>query len=243
MMEPPSPSPKGYGPPGAAPPRVASPGGALGAASPRDQGMDMYPPSGGPPYGRGAADRDVPRDMPRDFRDDMSRPGTQGAPDAGMDPRPNSDDPGPSEEFQDGEHPLKRVPNYEQLSTPEALAPASMNDAQFVIPIFGEYLARCIYSKTWNLREAALIKMDLELNAGKWEGQDPRILLQAFNFVLKRTFLDKIPQVFLTSQHLLLSLSQGIFTDLKKADVQPALEVLFPLLLERLGDVNARCST
>merc|ERR1719379_2840180 len=173
----------------------------------------------------------------------MSRPGTQGMPDAGMDPGPRGTDAGPSEEFQDGEHPLKRVPNYEQLFTPEVLAPAMMNDAQSIIPIFGEYLARCIYSKTWNLREAALIKMDLELNAGKWEGQDPRTLLQAFNHVLKRTFLDKIPQVFLTSQHLLLSLSQVLFTPhLKKADVQPALEVLFPLLLERLGDVNARCS-
>jgi len=249
-LEPASPSPKGYGAAGAPPggPRMASPGaGGFGAASPRDQGFD-YPPSAAMPYGRGPADREMPRDQPRDFRDDTSRPGTVstregGIPDPGLtDPRPSVNDPGPSEEFQDGEHPLKRVPNYEQLSTPEALAPAMMNDAQSIIPIFGEYLARCIYSKTWNLREAALIKMDLELNAGKWEGQDPRTLLQAFNHVLKRTFLDKIPQVFLTSQHLLLSLSQGIFTDLKKADVQPALEVLFPLLLERLGDVNARCS-
>jgi hypothetical protein len=193
------------------------------------------------PYGRG--EREMPRNLPPDFRDDMSRPGTQGMPDAGMDPGPRGTDAGPSEEFQDGEHPLKRVPNYEQLSTPEPLAPAMMNDAQFIIPIFGEYLVRCIYSKTWNLREAALIKMDLELNARKWEAQDPRNLLQAFNHVLKKTFQDKIPQVFLTSQHLLLSLSQVIFTPhLKKADVQPALEALFPLLLERLGDVNARCS-
>merc|ERR1719506_2652651 len=137
--------------------------------------------------------------------------------DAGMDPRPNLNDPGPSEEFEGGEHPLKRVPNYEQLSTPEALAPANMNDAQSIIPVFGEYLVRCIYSRTWNLREAALIKMDLDLNAGKWDGQDERNLLQAFNQVLKIVSKDKIPQVFLQSQHLLLSLSQVIFTHLKKA--------------------------
>ena len=27
------------------------------------------------------------------------------------------------------------------------------------------YIVRCLYSKTWSLREAALMKLDLELNA------------------------------------------------------------------------------
>jgi len=55
---------------------------------------------------------------------------------------------------------------------------------------------------------------------------------------------DKITQVFLTSQQLLLSLCQILFQPhLKKAEVQQALDPLLPLLVERLGDVNARCSS
>jgi centrosomal protein CEP104 len=92
------------------------------------------------------------------------------------------------------------------------------------------------------LREAALIKMDLEFTARRWEREDPRSLLSNFSQVLKRTVPDKIPQVFLTSQHLLLSLCQGLFESLKKSDVQQTLDVLLPLFVERLGDVNARCS-
>jgi len=152
--------------------------------------------------------------------------------------------PSAQEDFPDGEHPLKSVPNYEQLQAPEPLPIAVGKEAEPLVALFGEYIVRCLYSKTWSLREAALMKLDLELNANAWEHENPRELLNAFAGILKRTIPDKITQVFLTSQQLLLSLCQTLFQPLlKRADVQQGLELVLPLIVDRLGDVNARCSS
>lgn len=216
-------------------PAVAS--GAYGRSSIQSPGQDRRDSYRDEPPPRGAMPS---QDMP---------PGTFDSGDEQMpktgDGRPERTPTPPSmDEFPDGEHPLKSVPNYEQLGAPEPLPIAVSQDAGPLNKLFGEYIVRCLYSKTWSLREAALMKLDLDLNAHKWEEDNPRELLNAFTGILKRTVPDKITQVFLTSQQLLLSLCQILFQPhLKKADVQQALDPLLPLLVERLGDVNARCSS
>jgi len=54
------------------------------------------------------------------------------------------------------------VTNYEELPTPEPLgkvAGTESGELQAMINLFGDYLVRCIYSKTWTLRDAALVKV------------------------------------------------------------------------------------
>lgn len=266
----PSSSPPGTGEWGAGPPpRTNSPGvggsggypafdsqpaqasGAYGRQSPPSQRRE--PEGRGDPYHddspserRGPSSPGVPGNAmdagPDEFSQGRGGPRADGGSGGsrGRTPTP----PGGGEDFPDGEHPLKSVPNYEQLQAPEALPVAASTDAAPLIKCFGEYIVRCLYSKTWNLREAALMKLELELNANAYEHENPRDLLAAFSAILKRTVPDKITQVFLTSQQLLLSLCQLLFQPLlKKADVQGALDPLLPLLVERLGDVNARCSS
>lgn len=45
------------------------------------------------------------------------------------------------------------------LPAPEALSAAAAKDSGEMIEAYGEYTARCFHSKTWQLREAALQRM------------------------------------------------------------------------------------
>ena len=42
------------------------------------------------------------------------------------------------------------------LPAPEALKPVDVKDAQPLIDLLGDYTARALFSKSWQLREAAL---------------------------------------------------------------------------------------
>ena len=58
---------------------------------------------------------------------------------------------------------LAGVENAADLPAPEPLSAAAEKEAGPIIDLFGEYVAQCYYSKTWSLREAAVLKMALEL--------------------------------------------------------------------------------
>lgn len=52
------------------------------------------------------------------------------------------------------------------LPPPEALSAADAKDAAPLVDLLGEYLARCLYSRTWQLREAALQRLAADLESG-----------------------------------------------------------------------------
>lgn len=56
------------------------------------------------------------------------------------------------------------------LPSPEALSAAAAKDAGPVVDMLGEYLARCLFSRTWQLREAALAHLAKELAGGSLPG-------------------------------------------------------------------------
>ena len=57
------------------------------------------------------------------------------------------------------EHPLHGVQGHQDLIDPEPIPPAMANEAKELSEIFGAYVIQCFYSKTWQLREAALSKI------------------------------------------------------------------------------------
>jgi len=92
------------------------------------------------------------------------------------------------------------------------------------------------------LRDAAVQKLAIDLREGMYNSKDTSQLLRGFASILKRTIQYKNVQVFLTSAALLQTLCQEVLerSQLRRAEVQNALEPLLPLLAERLGDANQR---
>lgn len=147
---------------------------------------------------------------------------------------------GPQSQYTADNHPLKGIPNTETLADPEPINVSFIKETQPLNDMWGEYIVRCIYSKSWNLREAAYAKIDLELNQKKQPISVEH--LRCLMGILKRAASDRIAQVFLTSVQLLHSTLEGI-KGLRKSEVQPLFDSFIPLLVERGGDTNARCST
>ena len=58
------------------------------------------------------------------------------------------------------------------LPAPEALSAGDSKDAAPLADLLGEYLARCLFSRTWQLREAALARLAQDLEAGSLQGPD-----------------------------------------------------------------------
>ena len=137
-----------------------------------------------------------------------------------------------------GPHPLEGVPNYEQLVEPEPLSPAINQEATKLIEIYGEYIVRCLYSRTWALREAALQKINLEL---------PRVARENGNLkcfgavaqILNTTGRDKVSQVFLGSLSLLQT-ALATCSDLRRGEVTSMLNAFTVALVEKVGDSNGR---
>ena len=144
-----------------------------------------------------------------------------------------------------GAHPLDGVPNYEELPAPEPLpvgaAAGEGNELAAVAGIFGEYVLRCLLSKQWTLREAAVAKAKL-MAPGLAEGGGDRDLVPALCRVLQAGAEDKIAQVFLTSLQL-LELCCGLFgaaVRFPPRDLQHKLDGVASTLVHKLGDNQAR---
>lgn len=84
------------------------------------------------------------------------------------------------------------------LPAPESLSLADAKDAEAMIEILGEYTVRALYSKTWQLREAALMSIEkvLQGQGGGLEGARKGELFKALSRALLRSVLDKVANVF-----------------------------------------------
>ncbi|CAE7214892.1 CEP104 [Symbiodinium pilosum] len=145
--------------------------------------------------------------------------------------------------FDAADHPLSGVPNVEDLSQPEPLNSSFLKEAEPLIELFGEYLTNCVYSKAWSLRDAALQKLTLDLNGEQSENQSKdQSRLAGYVVVLKRMVPDKNVQVFLAAAALLHTVCQELLgrSGPRRAEAHVALDPLMPLLVDRLGDSNAR---
>lgn len=126
----------------------------------------------------------------------------------------------------DGEHPLKGVPEYENLPYPEDLHDAegglaiSLSSSSSIVStdsilkieaILGRYRTKCFLSKNWALREAALIKLSMILPDVVEKYKSDYVVehewldtfLRSLCIILERAIDDKIVQVYLTGLILL----------------------------------------
>ena len=92
------------------------------------------------------------------------------------------------------------------LPAPEPLPAADVKDAEPLIDALGEYTARALYSKTWQLREAALISIERVLKGAGVEGHKGD-LFKALSKAMSKTVLDKVANVFHGTLQVLFGLA------------------------------------
>ena len=81
------------------------------------------------------------------------------------------------------------------LPAPEPLPLGDAKDAEALIEAVGEYTVRALYSKTWQLREAALMSIEKVLKGGKVQGHAAD-LFKGLSKALLRSVQDKVANVF-----------------------------------------------
>ena len=137
-----------------------------------------------------------------------------------------------------GPHPLDGVPNHENLLEPEPLSPVVSQESTKLIEIYGEYIVRCLYSKTWALREAALQKITLDLPRVARENGN-RNCFAAIAQILNNVGRDKVSQVFLGALNLLQT-ALVTCNDLMRGEVTSMLSIFTIAIVEKVGDSNGR---
>ena len=125
------------------------------------------------------------------------------------------------------------------LPPPEPIPPALEKDAGPVIDAFGEYTAKCMYSKNWMHREAAMQKMEQQVTAGE-VGDNAREVFRTLCQSLGRLFKDKVANVFSSSCKLLSAAVRSMGPALGPREIHSGVSQLVPQLLEKLGDAHAR---
>jgi len=134
---------------------------------------------------------------------------------------------------------LEGVPNATDLPAPESLAQSSTDINLVAIrTVLGEYRARCLLSKNWALREAALAKVRLLIYEDYWRRFED---LEHLCEIARIGVQDKISQVYLTALALLDDLSQKLVCHKsKRTDAISALEPALSAVVAKLGENQPR---
>ncbi|KAL3152527.1 hypothetical protein ABBQ32_001559 [Trebouxia sp. C0010 RCD-2024] len=125
------------------------------------------------------------------------------------------------------------------LPAPEPIPPADAKDAEALIDALGEYTVRALYSKTWQLREAALISIEKVLKGGGVEGHKGD-LLKALSRALSKTVQDKVANVFHNTLQVLRALIESYASEVGAREVTSLVSELLPVLIDKAGDNNTR---
>mgnify|MGYP006077091709 CR=1 FL=1 len=147
------------------------------------------------------------------------------------------------ESFPEGQHPLDGVPNYADLPTPEELSGKSkdVSDQSGVTNLVGDYIARCLFSKTWVLREAAITKIHMLLESEYEDTPGISSCLQALATVIRVGAEDKIQQVLFNAVALLDDLLRVTRSaKIGRSVLAPLLDPITANLVEKLADGNGR---
>jgi len=147
------------------------------------------------------------------------------------------------EHFATGEHPLEGINGLSELPAPEELAGKAkdVSDQSGVTALIGEYRARCLFSKVWTLREAAITKIHMMLESDF--DRDPGITscITALATIVRIGVEDKIQQVLFNTVALLEDLL--VLTrkaKMNRSVLAPLLDPVTSDLIEKLSDGNAR---
>ncbi|KAG0602198.1 hypothetical protein M758_11G166900 [Ceratodon purpureus] len=129
-------------------------------------------------------------------------------------------------------------PDGDEL-VPEPLADSVKMEAGPLLSIIDVHQVECLYSKHWQLREKALQFLIDKLNTNKLV-EEPVPYFRMMNKVLLRTLNDRVANVFNTSLQLLRTVVTTYASTVPHRDLHISSSGFTAILLEKLGDLNAR---
>ncbi|DBB10866.1 TPA: hypothetical protein ACH3X3_007335 [Trebouxia sp. C0006] len=224
----------------AMPPLRSQPSGGAAAMPSTTQEPDAASPPQAPPLQREDSNSDRTPAQAYDDRPARARGSYTGndddpptLPDPVAAPRARPDQPPapPKEHLPEGFPP--------DLPAPEPLPLADAKDAEALIDAVGEYTVRALYSKTWQLREAALMSIEKVLKGGGVQGHKGD-LFKALSRALLRSVQDKVANVFQLTLQVLRALIEKYAAEAGGREVTSLVSDLLPILIDKAGDNNTR---
>ncbi|XP_024402111.1 uncharacterized protein [Physcomitrium patens] len=122
---------------------------------------------------------------------------------------------------------------------PEPLADNVKMEAGPLLSVMDFHHVECLFSKHWQLRDKALQFLIDEVSANKLL-EEPGPSFRMMNKVLLRTLNDRVANVFNTSLQLLRAVITTYTSTVPHRDLHIASSGFTVILLEKLGDLNAR---
>ncbi|XP_028309015.1 centrosomal protein of 104 kDa isoform X1 [Gouania willdenowi] len=125
---------------------------------------------------------------------------------------------------------------------PEPLTEEAQREAGLPIEVYGERLVAMFYSRTWGLRENALMEVCKRLLEASPTAtkEELRNMIRAAVFLVKKSLQDKVTAVFHASLKLLQLILSRLIPGLGRAEVTHCLEQTCPNLLARTGSSSSR---
>jgi hypothetical protein len=134
---------------------------------------------------------------------------------------------------------LTGVEGAASLPAPDPLAPSVEKEAAPLVEVFGEYVVRCLYSRAWSLREAAMLKMALELQSPHQHLARGPALAACATVVQNALTRDRIVNVLVACSAKLLPAVAAAYAAASGGGAQQLAATLDPtvaVLMEKLGD-------
>jgi hypothetical protein len=128
----------------------------------------------------------------------------------------------------------------EDLLTPEPLTEAVLAESGPLLAILELYYVECLLSKQWQLRDKALQFIIQETKLNHLAGHDPLMVFRVLSKVLIRTLNDRVSNVFNSSMQFLRAFVTRYASEVPNRDLHSCVSDLVNILLEKLGDSNAR---
>jgi len=127
------------------------------------------------------------------------------------------------------------------LPAPEPLTSADSGAAEPLAEILGEYVAMCLFSKNWQLREAGMQHLEAKLSDGSLPGQgERRDEMRSLTKVISRALKDKVANVFQTGMASMRTLVETYGKDVGHRELVSTCSDFVGILMDKSGENNAR---
>lgn len=126
------------------------------------------------------------------------------------------------------------------LPAPETLSSTQFKKAEVLFPIVGEYIASCIFSRNWQLRDAGILRVIETIDSNFESSVGDRDAFMILCKVASEALEDRVPSVFHQAARLAQKLVEEFSNRLSIRDIQHATTEFVPLLVQKTGDNNAR---